>query len=120
MPLYRPIDIDRKPRARESILKIVLESCRRRGALNHDQIIVLPPEAGRGKVRGSGAQRKGSIQFRFLHPHARTATVLGDEFDACGLQGVLHGLNCFSSRGSPASFEASHGRNCNPCRVCKP
>jgi hypothetical protein len=33
------------------------ERRRRLGALNHDQIIILAFEAGRGKVRGAGAQQ---------------------------------------------------------------
>jgi hypothetical protein len=41
-----PLRIERAPKR-----------CRRSGALDHDQIIVPPLEAGRGEVRGAGAQQ---------------------------------------------------------------
>jgi hypothetical protein len=43
--------------AGKSRFKSLLEFCRSVGTFNHDQIIILPLEAGRGKVRGAGAQQ---------------------------------------------------------------
>jgi hypothetical protein len=51
----------------------VLEACRRLGALNHDQIVVLPFEAGRGKVRGAGAQHV--LKYRTAASRQRWHTI---------------------------------------------
>jgi hypothetical protein len=52
------------------------------------------------------------LAFRF-ELHARLVAI--DELDASGLKGALHGLNCVRVVTSPASFEASHGRESHPC-----
>jgi hypothetical protein len=58
-----------------SRIEIAFEACRRSGAFNHDQIVVLPLEAGCGKVRGAGAQQL-AVDLIALEMHRRVGLVL--------------------------------------------
>ncbi len=84
--------------------------------------------AGAGARVCADRKARISIQFPFPEPHPCTAAIFWGEINTCGFQGALHGLNCFRSHGSicfsshnsQASFEASHGRNCNSRCDSKP
>jgi hypothetical protein len=63
--------------------------CRRRfGTLDHDQIIVLALEPGRGKVRGAGAQQS-PVDLVALEVHWRGGPVLGPNLDARRLGKII-------------------------------
>jgi len=60
-------------------------------------------------IRRNLTQQIGSIQFRFLHPHACAAAVLANEFDSGGFKRKLHGLNSSRRHDSLFSLGSDHG-----------
>jgi hypothetical protein len=69
--------------ASQSRIECTLERHCRLGVLDRDQIIVLALEAGRGKVRGAGAQQS-PVDLIALEAQRRAGFVLGPNLDAYG------------------------------------
>jgi hypothetical protein len=90
-------------------IKIAFEACRRLCALDHDQIVVLALEAGRGKVRGSRAKLP-PVDFVALEVHRIAGLVLDPYLDAGRLGEVIENL-CWRALGKLSPVEIDADRN---------
>src|ERR1700730_2757965 len=72
-------------------IKIAPECHRRLDTFDHDQIIVLPLEAGCGKVHGTGVQQL-AVNFIALEMHRIARLVLDPDLDARRLGEVIENL----------------------------
>jgi hypothetical protein len=72
-------------------IKIAPECHRRLDTFDHDQIIVLPLEAGCGKVHGTGAQQL-AVDLIALEMHRIARLVLDPDLDARRLGEVIENL----------------------------
>jgi len=88
----------------------------RLGTLDQDQIVVLPLDAGCGKVRGAGAQQR-PVDLIALEVRRRGGCVLGQHLDARHLDEIIKDLRglAFGKLGSieiDANLDAAIGGAC--------